>query len=106
MNSRPNCQARVIGDQYRCDKCGLVWDISDLDPPDCKTVFIDRANRLILENSTYGKPSIKDPEVEKKEVEKMRDILKPERCRHGVPLNSKCRNCDISNYKKRMENEQ
>ena len=98
MNSRPNCQARIIGDQYRCDKCGLVWDISDLDPPDCRTVF----NVGTPGHVDHGES---DPEIEKEEISKMRDILKPEYCRHGVPVTSKCRNCDISRYKKRMENE-
>ena len=77
MNSRPNCQARIRGDQYHCDRCGLVWDIADLDPPECQTVFnVDRATRLMLENSTYGKPKPLDPEIEKEEMIKMREIMK------------------------------
>ena len=72
MNDRPNCQARVRGDQYHCDRCGLVWDISDLDPPDCQTVFQVQAKR-VADNSTYGKF---DPEIEKTEVNKMREIMK------------------------------
>jgi len=68
MNSRPGCQARVIGDQYHCAKCGLVWDVSDIDPPDCKTVF----NVGTPGHVDHGKS---DPEIEKKEVSKMRELL-------------------------------
>lgn len=70
MNSRPGCQARIIGDQYHCYKCGLVWDVSDLDPPDCQTVF----NVGTPGHVDHEKPE-SDPEIEKKEVSKMREIL-------------------------------
>lgn len=76
MNSRPNCQARVIGDQYHCYKCGLVWDVADLDPPDCKTVFIQipaPIREINVEIKIHREP---DPEIEKKEIEKMREIFK------------------------------
>ena len=56
MNSRTNCQARVLGDQYHCDRCGVVWDINDQDPPDCRTVFNVKKRDL--------------------EINKMREILK------------------------------
>lgn len=65
MNSRPNCQARIIGDQYRCDKCGLVWDISDIDPPDCQTVF----NVGTPGHIDHGSPSHDE------EIEKLRNML-------------------------------
>ena len=70
MNSRPNCQARIIGDQYRCDKCGFVWDISDLDPPECKTVF----NVGTPGHVDHGKPS-RDKEFAHDQVEKIRNLL-------------------------------
>ena len=69
MNSRPNCQARIRGDQYHCDRCGLVWDISDIDPPECQTVF----NVGTPGHVDHGKS---DPEIEKKEMIKMREIFK------------------------------
>ena len=69
MNSRPNCQARIRGDQYRCDRCGLVWDINDLDPPECQTVF----NVGTPGHIDHGKKS--DPIIEKKEIGKMRKLL-------------------------------
>lgn len=30
------CQARQMSDQMQCNACGLVWDMNDLDPPQCK----------------------------------------------------------------------
>lgn len=29
------CKAKVINDQYICDRCGLQWDVKDPDRPDC-----------------------------------------------------------------------
>lgn len=31
------CSAVQHGDQNICDKCGLCWDMSDTDPPNCLT---------------------------------------------------------------------
>ncbi len=31
------CKARQFSDQMSCDRCGLVWDLNDDDPPECKT---------------------------------------------------------------------
>ena len=73
MNSRPGCQARIIGDQYRCDKCGLVWDISDLDPPDCRKVF----NVGTPGHVDHGEPS-RDKEFGHDQVEKIRNLLSKE----------------------------
>ena len=33
-----NCKAYVRGDQYFCDRCGLVWDLSDQEVPECHPV--------------------------------------------------------------------
>ena len=33
---RHNCQARQESDQMRCVPCGLVWDMNDPDPPECR----------------------------------------------------------------------
>jgi len=69
MNSRPGCQASVRGDQYFCNRCGLVWDISDIDPPECRTVF----NVGTPGHVDHGGS---DPKIEKNEVNKMKEILK------------------------------
>ena len=31
-----NCLARQHSDQMICMKCGLVWDVNDPEPPECK----------------------------------------------------------------------
>jgi len=31
-----DCEARQQSDQMICAKCGLVWDISDPEPPECR----------------------------------------------------------------------
>ena len=71
MKTRPNCQARIRGDQYDCDRCGVVRDMSDLDPPECRTVF----NVGTPGHVDHGKS---DLEIEKNEVNKMKEILKNE----------------------------
>jgi len=35
MRNKPGCQARQFNDEMRCDRCNLVWDVNDDDPPDC-----------------------------------------------------------------------
>lgn len=30
-----NCHARQHSDQMVCDRCGLVWDTNDPEPPAC-----------------------------------------------------------------------
>ncbi len=29
------CKARQYSDQMQCDRCGLAWDVNDIDPPSC-----------------------------------------------------------------------
>lgn len=31
-----HCQARQYFDQMSCTQCGLLWDVSDPEPPECK----------------------------------------------------------------------
>lgn len=31
------CEKRYEGGQMVCDRCGLVWDRDDPDPPECQT---------------------------------------------------------------------
>lgn len=31
-----NCAARQYSDQMTCHKCGLVWDMNDPEPPECR----------------------------------------------------------------------
>lgn len=35
---RWECEARQCSDQKVCDRCGLVWDMNDTDPPDCRPI--------------------------------------------------------------------
>lgn len=71
MNSRPNCQARVRGDQYHCDRCGLVWDISDLDPPECAPI---RVNVGTPGHIDHGR----DKDYAHDQLENMRNMLNKE----------------------------
>lgn len=32
---RTGCEARVVGDEWHCGRCGLQWDVNDDDPPRC-----------------------------------------------------------------------
>lgn len=31
------CKARQYSDQMQCGRCGLAWDVSDPEPPECLT---------------------------------------------------------------------
>lgn len=37
---RPGCEARQVSDQYICNRCGLVWDMNDPEPPECGSVEV------------------------------------------------------------------
>ncbi len=37
---RPNCGARQYSDQMMCDRCTLVWDMNDPEPPDCENFVV------------------------------------------------------------------
>lgn len=32
---RKKCKAYRRNDQLICDRCGLIWDVNDTDPPKC-----------------------------------------------------------------------
>ena len=36
MERRFGCEARQYSDQMNCHLCGLVWDMNDPAPPECK----------------------------------------------------------------------
>ena len=36
MPKRHNCHAWQESDQMRCVPCGLVWDMNDPEPPECR----------------------------------------------------------------------
>ena len=36
MSAR-GCEARQMSDQKRCERCNLVWDMNDFEPPECLT---------------------------------------------------------------------
>lgn len=44
---RKNCKARRQGDEIVCNKCGLRWEVKDVDPPKCNP---PRSAKLILNN--------------------------------------------------------
>lgn len=33
------CEARVIGQEKSCKRCGYMWSINDPEPPTCKTKY-------------------------------------------------------------------
>lgn len=35
-NDKLNCEAYQVSSQMNCDKCNLVWDMNDIDPPRCR----------------------------------------------------------------------
>lgn len=45
------CKARQYSDQMYCGECGLTWDVSDPEPPECNTPHqrADRARIKALE---------------------------------------------------------
>ena len=49
------CQARQQSDQKRCERCNLLWDMNDLDPPECKTphdIAMDAMRKQLNNNQT------------------------------------------------------
>lgn len=36
VSRRPRCEARQYSDQMMCDRCALVWDMNDPEPPECE----------------------------------------------------------------------
>ena len=73
-NRPPNCKAYERGDQWFCDRCGLIWDLNDDDPPECAPV---RVNVGTPSHIDHGSPS-RDKEFAHNQVEKMRNILNKE----------------------------
>ena len=53
---RHNCHARQESDQMRCVPCGLVWDVNDPEPPECRK--IDRRLKVVKDAVKFeSKPS-------------------------------------------------
>ena len=75
-NRPPNCKAYERGDQWFCDRCGFTWDLNDDDPPECQIDPVILKQIQIASNSTYGAHAKPNPEIEKKEINKMRELLK------------------------------
>lgn len=46
------CYAKQHSDQMICHKCGLVWDMNDPDPPEC------RRKELASRNSSNNQPKV------------------------------------------------
>ncbi len=40
------CKARQVGDQMRCAQCGIVWDVTDPEPPTCRIEHREREKYL------------------------------------------------------------
>jgi len=50
------CQARQQSDQKPCERCDLVWDMNDPDPPQCRTPHDIAMDAM---RQTLKSPSIK-----------------------------------------------
>ena len=37
LNRRTGCKATQTNDQMQCGQCGLAWDTTDPDLPECRT---------------------------------------------------------------------
>jgi hypothetical protein len=37
--TNPHCKARRLLDQMCC-QCGLIWDVTDPDPPECRSLVV------------------------------------------------------------------
>ena len=46
------CQARQYSDQMLC-RCGLAWDVNDLEPPECRKIF-HRPTMRVPSGSIYS----------------------------------------------------
>lgn len=45
--ARHGCEAVQVSDQMRCERCDLVWDMNDYDPPKCLSKNeVERRHRL------------------------------------------------------------
>ena len=55
---RHNCHARQESDQMRCVPCGLVWDMNDPEPPECRK-NIKRAAAKVAKFEAETKPKAK-----------------------------------------------
>ena len=48
-----NCEARQVSDQMRCERCDLLWDTNDPEPPTCltgKELFNRQRDKLKRDN--------------------------------------------------------
>ncbi len=50
------CYATQHSDQMICHKCGLVWDMSDQDPPECR-----RRRELAAKRTPKNQPTVVKP---------------------------------------------
>ena len=46
------CKARQYNDEYHCGRCGLIWDVNDPDPPECKNkLALPETKRILTKNN-------------------------------------------------------
>lgn len=59
MNNRPpNCKAYKRGDQWFCDKCQYVWDISDDEPPECDVAADNSGSLIPIDNAPFNQKQV------------------------------------------------
>lgn len=49
------CKARQHSDQMICHTCGLVWDMNDPEPPECKGEQHRQASHSKLSGDCYAR---------------------------------------------------
>ena len=79
------CKARVIGDQYICDHCGIQWDLHDEDRPKCKievkVLELEPIKKLIktrnvgFSTNVYLSKKQRTKRSHDREIQKTRNIL-------------------------------
>ena len=53
------CEARQWSDQMQCDKCGLLWDMNDQDPPQCGKEYAKQSLKHLHKSSESKNEVIK-----------------------------------------------
>lgn len=55
-----SCHARQFGDQMSCVPCGLLWDVGDPEPPQCKRHDHRKAEvRAAFNHESQGVPCVR-----------------------------------------------
>lgn len=59
--SNRGCTARQCSDQMNCDRCGLVWDMNDPEPPECPGKAETRPTHELRAGRPYGRGRREQP---------------------------------------------